>query len=104
MHSASNGDELEVYKGHHGPVHAISYVSLPFNVALHIMSCMYWDEQKLMLSCFDSHLMASCTHRDPKTVLSGYGRRHPKHTGYGSMTVMQQQISSAIAERYEAKS
>lgn len=29
VHSASNGDELEVYKGHHGPVHAISYVSTP---------------------------------------------------------------------------
>lgn len=27
VHSASTGEELEVYKGHHGPVHSISYVS-----------------------------------------------------------------------------
>lgn len=27
VHDAATGEEREVYKGHHGPVHAISYVS-----------------------------------------------------------------------------
>jgi hypothetical protein len=80
VHDASSGREMEVHKGHHGPVHAISFVS-PFVSATEPLC-------KFLIPAMRSRvLMESYTPRGPRTVLFDYGRRClTRATDYGDTT------------------
>jgi hypothetical protein len=80
VHDATTGEEKEVYKGHHGPVHAISYVS---RSVLQILNPLNVLTLRLI-----SHRMVSFMHQARKTAQSGYGKQRLKRMVYGSMMVM----------------
>lgn len=83
VHDASTGEEKEVYKGHHGPVHGIAYVSY---VYLCGCECACWPY--LFRS---SHPMENYMPPAPRTAPFVCGKRPLKHTAFGNLMVLPHQ-------------
>lgn len=85
VHDAATGEEKEMYKGHHGPVHAVSYVRLADLVRIEIVP----------LISLASRPMARSSRPQVRMARSAYIRPRPRPMGCGSLVLPMDMRSKA---------